>query len=104
MRDQREHESPVTVHDKDDDGAVVVERRGTEYVVVWETVIWREEGEVAGAWRPDLGGGPRWYIRTPDEDIPIPQHNAYSALGEARVHEAQAKVAPPRRAGRRRKP
>ena len=94
MTDQREQVSPVTIHPKDDNGAEVVERRGTEYVVVFEPEPWMDTDLMAMT-----GPGPRWYIRTPEEDIPIPQHNALAALGEARTYEAEGKVKPPRRAG-----
>ena len=107
MRDQREHESPVTL--TRDGDAVVAERRGTQYVTIWQEERWKEEGEWAGAWTEGTEGsgvpkgGPRWYIRLDEEDVPIPQHNAYAGLGEAKVHEAQAMVTPKRgRVGRKR--
>lgn len=93
MTDQREQVSPVAITGPDEDGIVAVERRGAVYLVRWEPDGWYDDELMMKV------NGARWYIRA-DEDLPIPQNQAYAALGEARVSEAEALVRPKRRLGR----
>ena len=103
MTDQRYLYSPVDIDGPDEDGIVTVTRRGAVYLAVWQKepdeglpageCCWREEGELKGP-------GLRWYIRA-DEDLPIPYHQAWAALGEAKVGEVEALVRPKRRLGRK---
>jgi hypothetical protein len=97
VTDQRELWNPITLTEEregDQITAVIVERRHIEYVVVWETDTWSEDGIPKGP-------GPRWYIRLEEEDVPVLQRDIYAAIGEARLNEAEAKVTPKRRVGRK---